>query len=120
MKKLCVIFLIALALLAQETRREITNAAAKPEDDAKGLSAQIPDVYAVPNGQVSLDANRNSVQPAYVVQIVKDGGELGFKVVKTIDQVDQTFGGLFNANSPDPSRDEPAKATGNPPPWSNG
>jgi branched-chain amino acid transport system substrate-binding protein len=73
-----------------------------------------------PNGQVTLDANRNSVQPAYVVQIVKDGGQLGFKVVKTIDQVDQTFGGLFNANSPDPSRDEPAKATGNPPPWSNG
>jgi branched-chain amino acid transport system substrate-binding protein len=72
-----------------------------------------------PNGQVSLDANRNSVQPAYVVQIVKDGGQLGFKVVKTIDQVDQTFGGLFNANSPDPSRDEPAKATGNPPPWAN-
>jgi branched-chain amino acid transport system substrate-binding protein len=73
-----------------------------------------------PNGQVSLDANRNSVQPAYVVQIVKDGGQLGFKVVKTIDQVDQTFGGLFGPNSPDPSRDEPAKATGSPPPWSNG
>jgi branched-chain amino acid transport system substrate-binding protein len=72
-----------------------------------------------PNGQVSLDENRNSVQPAYVVQIVKDGDQLGFKVVKTIDQVDQTFGGLFGANSPDPSRDEPAKATGNPPPWSN-
>jgi branched-chain amino acid transport system substrate-binding protein len=72
-----------------------------------------------PNGQVSLDENRNSVQPAYVVQIVKDGDQLGFKVVKTIDQVDQTFGGLFGPNSPDPSRDEPAKATGNPPPWSN-
>src|SRR3954451_520793 len=73
-----------------------------------------------PNGQVSLDDNRNSVQPAYVGQIVTDGGHLGFEMVKTIDQVDQTFGGLFNANSPDPSRDEPAKATGNPPPWSNG
>jgi branched-chain amino acid transport system substrate-binding protein len=72
-----------------------------------------------PNGQVSLDENRNSVQPAYVVQIVKDGGQLGFKVVETIDQVDQTFGGLFGPDSPDPSRDEPAKATGNPPPWSN-
>ena len=70
-----------------------------------------------PNGQVSLDANRNSVQPAYVVQIVKDGGKLGFKVLKTIDQVDQTFGGLFSANSPQPSRNQPAKATGNPPPW---
>src|SRR3982751_412761 len=73
-----------------------------------------------PNGQVSLDANRNSVQPAYVVQIVKDGGQLGFKVVKTIDQVDQTFGGLFGPDSPDPSRDQPAQATGSPPPWANG
>jgi branched-chain amino acid transport system substrate-binding protein len=72
-----------------------------------------------PNGQVSLDANRNSVQPAYVVQIVKDGGDLGFKVVQTIPQVDQTFGGLFDANSPEPSRTEPAKASGNPPPWAN-
>jgi branched-chain amino acid transport system substrate-binding protein len=72
-----------------------------------------------PNGQVSLDDNRNSVQPAYVVQVVKDGGELGFKVVKTIDQVDQTFGGLFGPDSPEPSRTAPEKATGNPPPWSN-
>ena len=72
-----------------------------------------------PNGKVTLDDNRNSIQPAYVVQIVKDGGDLGFKVVKTIDQVDQTFGGLFSASSPDPSRDEPATATGSPPPWAN-
>src|SRR4051812_48183856 len=42
-----------------------------------------------PNGKVTLDENRNSVQPAFVVQIVKDGGDLGFKVVKTIDEVDQ-------------------------------
>jgi branched-chain amino acid transport system substrate-binding protein len=70
-----------------------------------------------PNGSVTLDENRNSVQPAYVVQIVSDGGELGFKVVKTIDEVDQTFGGLFGPDSPDPSRDEPAAATGSPPPW---
>ncbi|HEV7187455.1 MAG TPA: ABC transporter substrate-binding protein [Blastococcus sp.] len=75
---------------------------------------------AFPNGKVTLDANRNSIQPAYVVQIVKNGGQLGFKVVKTIDKVDQTFGGLFNANSPAPSRTEPAGAKGNPPPWSNG
>ncbi len=72
-----------------------------------------------PNGQVTLDENRNSVQPAFVVQIVKDGGNLGFKVVKTIPEVDQTFGGLFGANSPEPSRTEPTKATGNPPPWAN-
>ena len=72
-----------------------------------------------PRGAVTLDENRNSVQPNYVVQIVSDGGELGFKLISTIDDVDQTFGGLFGPDSPDPSRDEPEKATGNPPPWAN-
>jgi branched-chain amino acid transport system substrate-binding protein len=70
-----------------------------------------------PNGKVKLDANRNSVQPAYVVQVVKNGSSLGFKVVQTVPSVDQTFGGLFSASSPAPSRTEPAKATGSPPPW---
>jgi branched-chain amino acid transport system substrate-binding protein len=70
-----------------------------------------------PNGKVQLDANRNSVQPAYVVQVVKDGSGLGFKVVQTVPSVDQTFGGLFSASSPAPSRTEPTKASGPPPPW---
>ena len=72
-----------------------------------------------PNGQVTLDDNRNSVQPAYVVQIVQDGGELGFKVVQTVPEVDQTFGGLFGPDSPEPSRTEPEGGAGTPPPWSN-
>ena len=70
-----------------------------------------------PNGKVKLDANRNSVQPAYVVKIVKQSGGLGFQVVQTVPDVDQTFGGLFGPSSKDPSRTEPAKASGNPPPW---
>jgi branched-chain amino acid transport system substrate-binding protein len=70
-----------------------------------------------PNGTVKLDENRNSIQPAYVVQIVKDGSDLGFKVLQTVPEVDQTFGGLFSASSPDPSRTEPSTATGSPPPW---
>src|SRR3954467_10365192 len=73
-----------------------------------------------PNGQVSLDANRNSVQPAYVVQIVKDGDSLGFKVGKSTDEAAKPCAGLSGPDSPDPSRDEPAKATSSPPPWSNG
>ncbi|WP_448627505.1 ABC transporter substrate-binding protein [Geodermatophilus sp. URMC 64] len=89
-------------------------------DDSKAFQEALAGLQPTfPNGQVTLDENRNSIQPAYVVQIVKDGDELGFKVVKTIDEVDQTFGGLFGPDSPDPSRDEPAKATGNPPPWAN-
>ena len=70
-----------------------------------------------PNGTVKLDANRNSIQPAYVVQIVKKGGKLGFKTIKTIPQVSQTFGGLFGPSSPAPSRTAPACKKGTPPPW---
>ena len=47
MKSLLLLVTLAVALLAQETRREVTNAAANPADDAKGLSAGVPDVYAV-------------------------------------------------------------------------
>jgi predicted DNA-binding protein with PD1-like motif len=52
MKHLLLILVCALALAtqaaAQESRREITNPAANPADDAKGLSEQVPDVYAIP------------------------------------------------------------------------
>ena len=48
MKTVLLILIFSVALAAQETRREITNAATTPADDAKGLSAQVPDVYAIP------------------------------------------------------------------------
>jgi branched-chain amino acid transport system substrate-binding protein len=70
-----------------------------------------------PNGKVRLDANRNAIQPAYVVQIVKSGGKLGFKTIKTIPNVSETFGGLFGPKSPAPSRTAPACKKGTPPPW---
>jgi predicted DNA-binding protein with PD1-like motif len=40
--------LLAAVAVAQESRREIVNAAPNPADDAKGLSAKVPDVYAIP------------------------------------------------------------------------
>lgn len=43
-----VILLVAAALYAQESRREVVNASPRPEDDAKANSDQIPDVYAIP------------------------------------------------------------------------
>jgi hypothetical protein len=69
-----------------------------------------------PNGTVRLDGNRNSIQPAYVVQIVKKGSKLDFKTLKTIPNVSQTFGGLFGPSS-NPSRTSPACKKGTPPPW---
>src|ERR1039457_3503323 len=48
MKPLLVTLACGLALAAQQSRHEITNPAANPADDAKGLSDQVPDVYAIP------------------------------------------------------------------------
>ena len=52
MKHLLLIPVCALGLAtqasAQESRREITNPAANPSDDANGLSEKVPDVYAIP------------------------------------------------------------------------
>lgn len=48
MKGLLLILVLALTAAGQESRREITNAAANPADDAKGLSDKVPDVYAIP------------------------------------------------------------------------
>jgi branched-chain amino acid transport system substrate-binding protein len=73
-----------------------------------------------PNGSVTLDPNRNSIQPAYVVSVVKNGSELGFKVDRTVDKVTQDFGGAFKAGGPAPSRTAPACTKGAVPPWASG
>ena len=73
-----------------------------------------------PNGQVKLDANRNSIQPAYVVQVVNGNGGLSFKVLHTVGNVSQDFGGVFKPGMPAPSRTAPACTKGPLPPWSSG
>jgi uncharacterized protein len=45
--KLVVFLMAGAALFAQETRREITNASPRPEDDAKANSDKVPDVYGI-------------------------------------------------------------------------
>ena len=47
MNKLIIIIVLAGALSAQETRREIVNAAPTPALDAKPNSDKVPDVYAI-------------------------------------------------------------------------
>lgn len=39
--------MLSVAVFGQQTRKEIVNAAPTPADDAKGLNAAVPDVYAV-------------------------------------------------------------------------
>ena len=62
---------------------------------------------STPNGTITLDANRNAVISNYIVQIVNQAdGSIGFKTIKTIANVDQTFHGYFGPTS-SPSRDSP-------------
>lgn len=49
MKRILLISACALALAAQESRREVTNPSPNPSDDTKGLSDKVPDVYAIPS-----------------------------------------------------------------------
>ena len=46
--KFAAMLMLAGTLGAQETRREITNASPRQEDDTKANSSKVPDVYAVP------------------------------------------------------------------------
>ena len=60
-----------------------------------------------PNGTIKLDSNRNAIISNYVVQIVtQSDGSLGFKTIKTLANVNQTFNGYFAPTS-QPSRDAP-------------
>jgi predicted DNA-binding protein with PD1-like motif len=47
MKTLILTFAIAASLAAQESRKEIVNAAPTPEGDTKANSDKVPDVYAI-------------------------------------------------------------------------
>lgn len=47
MKQWILIFAMAIVLCAQQTRREIVNAAPTPAEDAKSNSDKVPDVYAL-------------------------------------------------------------------------
>jgi branched-chain amino acid transport system substrate-binding protein len=61
------------------------------------------------NGPVKLDENRNGTGNNYIFQATKlEDGTLVNKTLKTIENVDQTFGGNFSPDSPTPGRDDPA------------
>lgn len=47
MKRMAVVLACAAIVTAQQTRKEITNPAATPAEDAKANSPSVPDVYAI-------------------------------------------------------------------------
>lgn len=66
------------------------------------------------HGPVKLDQNRNAIADNFIVQVTPGGG---FKTMRDIPRVDQTFGGHFSPTTPAPGRDSPACVHGNPPSW---
>jgi branched-chain amino acid transport system substrate-binding protein len=84
-------------------------------DGGKKLRTALAKVaWSSEHGSVSLDKNRNAIADNFVVQVTKGGG---FKTLKAVHGVDQTFGGHFGPSTPSVGRNSPACTHGSPPPW---
>jgi branched-chain amino acid transport system substrate-binding protein len=74
--------------------------------------------FDAPNGHVRLDANRQAITSSYLTQVQRDEqGKRVVRTLKTVENVEQTFAGYFNAKTPLPGRTNPPCARRNPPPW---
>ncbi len=67
-----------------------------------------------PVGPIHLDRNRQAVGSNFLLRSEKDGN---VRDIGVVPNVDETFGGYFHTNDPQPSRTSPACKHGNPPPW---
>jgi branched-chain amino acid transport system substrate-binding protein len=68
--------------------------------------------FDVPSGPVHLDRNRQAVRNTYLKRISRGGGKRGFRLVRVVPEVEQTFGGLLSdAPSPGPGSQPCQKAT---------
>ena len=72
-----------------------------------------------PNGHIRLDERRQAIGANYITPYKTDAkGQLaGWKVLRVIEGVDQTFGGYFRPGDPPPGKKTLECTRGNPPPW---
>jgi branched-chain amino acid transport system substrate-binding protein len=73
-----------------------------------------------PWGDVTLDENRQAISNVFLKEIVKDANGDGMpdvKTIRSIPDVEQTFGGVFTADTPPPDRNNPKCEQGEAPPW---
>jgi branched-chain amino acid transport system substrate-binding protein len=76
-----------------------------------------------PLGEIELDENRQAIMDNFLQRIVGDtngDGVPDVETIKTIEDVDQTFGGFFSPETPAPDRNNPQCKKGTPPPWTSG
>jgi branched-chain amino acid transport system substrate-binding protein len=97
-----------IVLGLKKVNGDLSNGGAKFRSALAGVS------WSSEHGKVSLDKNRNAIADNFVVQVTAGGG---FKTLKAVHGVDQTFGGHFSATTPSVGRKSPPCAHGNPPPW---
>jgi branched-chain amino acid transport system substrate-binding protein len=73
---------------------------------------------AAPQGKVRLDRNRQAIAPVYLERIESSPGRpAAVEAVRTIRDVDQSFGDIFSAHTPRPSATKPACESRRPPSW---
>ena len=71
-----------------------------------------------PNGHIRLDANRQAIGSVYRFQVTgNDKGRISIRLLKTIENVNASFGGRFGPGDPIPDRTRPPCKAGNPPAW---
>jgi DNA-binding beta-propeller fold protein YncE/ABC-type branched-subunit amino acid transport system substrate-binding protein len=68
-----------------------------------------------PVGPIRLDATHRAIAPSYVWQL--QGPHLVARIIRTIPNVDPTFGGYFRPTDPAPGETTPACKRRTPPPW---
>jgi ABC-type branched-subunit amino acid transport system substrate-binding protein len=70
----------------------------------------------LPDGEVTLDRNRQAVRDGYLSRVVDDGGKPALRPVRVVRRVEQSFGGLLSTAPPSgPGTQSCRKAT--PPAW---
>ena len=86
-------------------------------DRQRFLAALAKTAFEGAGGHVELDRQRQAIAPNYLVQIQRHKNALVPKTIRTIDRVDDTYGGRFAPGRRLPSRTYPVCKRGNPPPW---
>jgi branched-chain amino acid transport system substrate-binding protein len=88
-------------------------------DDGEGLRQALTRLTLdSPAGRIRLDENRQAIAPVYLsrVDVTKSDGPR-ISTLRVLRDVEQTYGGYFEAGDPPPSKTAPACKKGNPPPW---
>jgi branched-chain amino acid transport system substrate-binding protein len=102
----------ALLTALEQTDGELGNGQKRLRTTLAGLDVDAP------QGVVRLDRNRQASEANYLEQI-EPGAPAQTRLLRTIEGVDQTFGGIFGATSPSPSKTDPTCKQRPAPPWAS-